>query len=77
MRERLELLVMAELFTFVRHTITQMLMSLGLNEQDWSGWYRLFSQERFHYDAASSTSSGSRRRKTRTQNPPQQVGAGE
>ena len=51
--DRLELLVMAELFTFGRHTITQMLMSLGLNEQDWSGWYRLFSQERFNYEAAS------------------------
>jgi hypothetical protein len=51
--ERLELLVMAELFTFGRHTITQLLMSLGLNEQDWSGWYRLFSEERFDYEAAS------------------------
>ncbi|MCA9903097.1 MAG: hypothetical protein KC547_04505, partial [Anaerolineae bacterium] len=45
--ERLVLLVLAELFTFGRHTITQLLMSLGFNEQDWSAWYRLFSQERF------------------------------
>ena len=52
-RERLELLALAELFTFGRHTITQMLMSLGLNEQDWSAWYRLFSGERFNYEAAS------------------------
>ena len=52
-RERLELLVLAELFTFGRHTITQLLMSLGLTEQDWSAWYRLFSQERFDYEAAS------------------------
>ena len=52
-RERLELLVMAELFTFGRHTITQLLMSLGLTEQDWSAWYRLFSQQRFNYEAAS------------------------
>lgn len=51
--ERLELLVMAELFTFGRHTITQLLMSLGLTEQDWSAWYRLFSEERFNYEAAS------------------------
>jgi len=29
--ERIELLVLAELFTFGRHTITQLLMSLGLN----------------------------------------------
>lgn len=52
--ERLELLVLGELFTFGRHTITQLLMSLGLNEQDWSAWYRLFSEERFNYEAASS-----------------------
>lgn len=52
-RERLELLVLSELFAFGRHTITQLLMSLGLNDQDWSGWYRLFSEERFNYEAAS------------------------
>jgi hypothetical protein len=49
----LELLVLSELFTFGRHTVTQLLMSLGLNEQDWSAWYRLFSEERFQYEAAS------------------------
>lgn len=52
-RERLEMLVLAELFTLGRHTVTQMLMSLGLNEQDWSAWYRVFSEERFNYEAAS------------------------
>lgn len=52
-RERLELLVLSEVFTFGRHTVTQLLMSLGLNDQDWSGWYRLFSEERFNYAAAS------------------------
>lgn len=52
-RERLGLLVMAELFTFGRHTVTQLLMTLGLTEQDWSAWYRLFSQERFNYEVAS------------------------
>lgn len=52
-RERLELLVVAELFTFGRHTVTQLLMSLGLTEQDWSAWYRLFSKERFNYEVAS------------------------
>lgn len=51
--DRLELLVMAEVFTFGRHTITQLVMSLGLTEQDWSAWYRLFSEERFNYAAAS------------------------
>jgi hypothetical protein len=40
-------LVMAELFAFGRHTITQLLLTLGLTEQDWSAWYRLFSHKRF------------------------------
>lgn len=46
-------LVLAELFVFTRHTITQQLIALGLTEADWSAWYRLFSEERFDYDAAS------------------------
>ena len=40
-------LVMAELFAFGRHTITQLLLTLGLTEEDWSAWYRLFSHARF------------------------------
>jgi hypothetical protein len=40
-------LVMAELFAFGRHTITQLLLTLGLTEEDWSAWYRLFSHKRF------------------------------
>lgn len=51
--ERLELLMLSELFVFGRHTVTQLLMSLGLNEEDWSAWYRLFSEERFKYEQAS------------------------
>src|SRR5690606_28022073 len=51
--ERLEILLLSELFVFGRHTVTQLLMSLGLNEQDWSAWYRLFSEERFKYEEAS------------------------
>ncbi len=46
-------LIFAELFTFSRHTITQLLMALGLTEQDWSAWYRLFSQGRFNAQQAS------------------------
>ena len=46
-------LVLAEMFTFSRHTVTQLLMSLGLTEQDWSTTYRLFSQGRFDYARAS------------------------
>jgi hypothetical protein len=32
--ERLQLLLLAEIFVFGRHTVTQLLMSLGLNEHD-------------------------------------------
>jgi hypothetical protein len=46
-------LVMAELFVFARHTVTQLLMSLGLTEQDWSAWYRLLSCGRFRAEPAS------------------------
>ena len=51
--QRAVALVLAELFVFARHTITQMLMSLGQTEQDWSAWYRLLSQRRFRYEQAS------------------------
>ena len=44
-------LVMAELFTFARHTITQLLLVLGLTDEDWSAWYRIFSAERFDEEA--------------------------
>ena len=50
---RIVWLVLAEIVVFARHTVTQMLMSIGHTEGDWSGWYRLFSKERFRYDAAS------------------------
>ena len=40
-------LVMGELFAFGRHTITQLLLTLGLIDEDWSAWYRLFSHARF------------------------------
>ncbi len=51
--QRVVALVMAELMTFARHTITQLILSLGLADRDWSGWYRLFSQGRFDAEAAS------------------------
>lgn len=50
--QRVVALVFAELFTFGRHTVTQLLMTLGLNEWDWSAWYRLFSAERFDVEGA-------------------------
>lgn len=50
---RVVAMVIGELFTFGRHTITQILLALGLNEGDWSAWYRLFSQERFEMEELS------------------------
>ena len=46
-------LVMAELFAFGRHTITQLLLTLGVTEADWSAWYRVFSHGRFDEEATS------------------------
>jgi hypothetical protein len=46
-------LVMAELFAFGRHTITQLLLTLGLTDEEWSGWYRLFSEGRFRAEETS------------------------
>ena len=40
-------LVMGEIFAFGRHTVTQLLLTLGLIDEDWSAWYRLFSAGRF------------------------------
>ena len=40
-------LVLGEVFSFGRHTVTQGLLSLGITDGDWSAWYRLFSRERF------------------------------
>ena len=51
--QRVVALLLAEIFVFARHTVTQLIMSLGMTEQDWSGWYRLFSHKRFNYDSAS------------------------
>ena len=50
--QRVTLLLVAELVVFARHTITQMLMSVGHTQTDWSSVYRLFSQRRFPYDQA-------------------------
>lgn len=51
--QRVVALVLAEVFVFARHTVTQLLLSLGQTEADWSSWYRLFSQGRFNAEAAS------------------------
>lgn len=46
-------LLMAELFAFGRHTVTQLLLALGLTAEDWSAWYRLFSRQRYDEEATS------------------------
>ena len=51
--ERAVWMVLAEIILFARHTVTQMLLSIGRGEQDWSSWYRLFSCQRFNYNKAS------------------------
>ena len=40
-------LVFAEVFAFGRHTVTQLLLTLGCTDCDWAGWHRLFSRFRF------------------------------
>ena len=50
---RVMALVMAELFAFGRHTLTQLLLTLGLTDEDWSGWYRIFSVGRYEEEATS------------------------
>jgi len=44
---RVVALFVAELLCLGRHTVTQLLRSLGLVDFDWSAWYRLFSRCRF------------------------------
>jgi hypothetical protein len=44
---RVMALVMAELFGFGRHTLTQLLLTMGITEEDWSAWYRGFSEGRY------------------------------
>lgn len=47
---RLALLTLGLVGALGRHTITQVLVALGLGAQDWSAWYRLFSRPRVDYD---------------------------
>lgn len=45
-------LFLGELFNFGRHTVTQTLLALGLDDADWTAWYRLFSWRRFDPEKA-------------------------
>ncbi|MCO5177942.1 MAG: transposase [Thermomicrobiales bacterium] len=48
--QRCVALTLGHLTAFSRHTITQLLISLGLGGVDWSGFYRLFSVPRLNDD---------------------------
>jgi hypothetical protein len=51
---RAQALIFGHLFSFARHTITQALVALGLVEDDWSAFYRLFGVPgRLDYEALS------------------------
>lgn len=47
--QRAVLLLVGEVLTFARHTVSQILMALGWVDRDWGAWYRLFRGERFPY----------------------------
>jgi hypothetical protein len=47
---RLRALVWARLGTLSRPTMTQLLLTLGLVDADWSAFYRLFSRARVDYE---------------------------
>ncbi len=49
--QRILALFIAEILTLGRHTVTQLLRVLGVADQDWSAWYRLFSLPRFPEEA--------------------------
>ena len=40
-------LLVGELFAFARHTVTQVLLALGMHDTDGTAFYRLFSRSRF------------------------------
>jgi hypothetical protein len=47
--QRLTVVIVGLLCTVGRHTLTQVLVSLGLGDLDWSGAYRLFNAARLDY----------------------------
>lgn len=49
--QRAVALVLGWLAAFGRHTITQVLLALGLGDADWTAFYRLFSRRRLDYEA--------------------------
>jgi hypothetical protein len=50
--QRLQLLNCGLLSTLGRHTLSQVITTLGAGEDDWSAWYRLFNQHRVKWGIA-------------------------
>ena len=48
--QRMVALLLGWLCAFSRHTLTQVLLALGLGEADWTAGYRLFSRQRIDYE---------------------------
>src|SRR5919197_4704925 len=48
--DRLRALVVGQVCSAARRTLTQVLLALGLVDADWSAFYRLFSHARLDYD---------------------------
>lgn len=44
--QRIYGLVYGKLAAFGRHTLSQMILVLGLVNEDWTAWYRIFNQGR-------------------------------
>ena len=47
--QRVVLLAIGEVLTLARHTVTQILMTLGWTQRDWKAWYQIFRKKRFPY----------------------------
>lgn len=47
---RMQALIFGYLFSFARRTVTQVLLALGLTDDDWSAFYRLFNGPRIDYE---------------------------
>ena len=52
---RLMLLAVACVLSAGRHTLTRWLVTLGVGDQDWTAWYRLFNRSRVHLPTVHAT----------------------
>jgi hypothetical protein len=42
----MQALLLGQLFSFARRTVTQALIALGMTNHDWSSFYRLYNEPR-------------------------------